>query len=180
MKEFINNIIPNLKNASEKLNAEAILKNQQWVLVNEDGITTTTYIFRSNNELLIVVNGDVTSGTWEYITKDKLLIKIGDQMLMYRNQFIDNRLLALKKDGLDIYNVFLNEKVIEEYLNNTLKIESYLNGFYRIDIQKKEEDKFIDFGKEKTEEESNRDERLLYIFFFFIILMSLLCIIFLL
>ena len=124
MKEFINNIIPNLKNASEKLNAEAILKNQQWVLVNEDGITTTTYIFRNNNELLIVVDGDVISGTWEYITKDKLLIKIGDQMLMYRNQFIDNRLLALKKDGLDIFNVFLNEKVIDEYLSNTLKIET--------------------------------------------------------
>lgn len=132
MKEFINHIIPNLKNTSEKLNASAILKNQQWILVNEDGITNNTYIFRDNKELLIVVDGNVTVGGWEFITKDKLLIKVDNEMLLYRNQLIDNKLLALKKDGSSAFSVFLNEKVADEFLNNVLKIESHLNSFYNL------------------------------------------------
>lgn len=133
MKDFINNIIPKIRAKSKQLNDESILKNQHWVMLDENGPTSTTYIFRDNNQLLVSINGNVTIGKWEYLTSEKILITLDNNIFLYKNHYFDDKLIALKKDGADIFAVFINESFLNNDLTSANSLEQYLNKTYSLE-----------------------------------------------
>tara|TARA_R110002126_G_C10307631_1_gene487714 strand:- start:570 stop:788 length:219 start_codon:yes stop_codon:yes gene_type:complete len=59
LKTYISNIIPKIQGFSKKLDDLTLLKNQNWVLINEKENTKNVFIFRDNNQVLIAKNGKV-------------------------------------------------------------------------------------------------------------------------
>jgi len=126
VKKVIENFLPRIKKFSKRLNDETALKNQQWILIDETGLTTITYIFRDKNQLLISKNGNVVIGAWEYLTSEKILLNFEENTYLYRNEYFDDKLLALKKDGAEIYSLFINEEFLNSFNNDIGKIESFI------------------------------------------------------
>ena len=128
MKTYISKILPNLKRYSKSLDKKAILIDQPWVHVNEEG-ALAKYIFRSNGELIISEKGKVKSGNWEYISgANSLLIRKDSAQYLLNQDFTDEALLALKYDGVQADSFILaNENLIPD-----LDVPKYLNElFYR-------------------------------------------------
>lgn len=126
MKKVIENFLPRIKKFSKRLNDETALKNQQWILIDETGLTTITYIFRDKNQLLISKNGNVLIGVWEYLTSEKILLNFEGNTYLYRNEYFDDKLLALKKDGSEIYSLFINEEFLNSFNNDIGKLETFI------------------------------------------------------
>lgn len=176
MKDFITNILPKIKVFSKRIDDETILKNQHWILLDDRGLTSTTYIFRDKNQLLVSIDGDVTIGTWEYLTNDKLLINLNNKMLLYRNQYFDDKILTLKKDGSEIYSVLINDKY-----SNINKIEEFLIQTYLIKVNKIESSSPIlaTTIKSSTDldnsKQKNQDDILKTMFFIFLFISLMGC-----
>lgn len=124
MKNYIEGLLPKLKSWSRQLDRESILKNIQWTMVDNQGLTDTIYIFRNNNELLVSVSGNVTIGTWEYLDTNTLLVTISDKSFLYSKEYFDDKLLALKKQGSVSYIFFVNNNLIK----NKLDFEYYISN----------------------------------------------------
>ena len=171
MKDFINNILPSIKAISKKIDDETILKNQHWVLLDEKGITGTTYIFRDKKQLLVSIDGDVCEGTWEYLTNDKILINLNGKMLLYRNQYFDDKILTLKKDNSEIYSVLINEKLISTGYDDINKIEEFLKETYQLKERERGipthliESTINEKGLDKLAKKENQDENVKTIIF---------------
>ena len=62
MKTFISDLIPKLLRFSQKLDNLTLLTNQHWVVIEDICNNKNVYIFRTNNELLISLNGKSEMG----------------------------------------------------------------------------------------------------------------------
>lgn len=136
MKTYLADIIPKIKQFSQKLDNLTLLTNQHWVVVDELRESKCVYIFRSNNELLISQNGRVEKGKWEYLGNNSLLIdKIGESFL-FRHGFFDEKILALKIDGKNEYAILVNENKIGREVNSIDTVLTLLTTKYlsQIDI----------------------------------------------
>ncbi len=137
MKKLLESILPRVQTYSKQLNDESILKNKQWVLIDEHGITFVTYIFRDKNLLLVSKKGNVSKGSWEYISKDKILITVEDKTYLYRNQYFDDKILLLKKDSSELYDIFINDSLIDEGYDSLEKLEILFKKSYLVDEEQK-------------------------------------------
>ncbi|MCU0445221.1 MAG: hypothetical protein MUE85_09915 [Microscillaceae bacterium] len=66
---------PQIQRFSEQMDNLALLTNQNWVVIAGIEHNKTVYSFRTNNELLILVNGKVEKGKWEYLGNKSLFLK---------------------------------------------------------------------------------------------------------
>lgn len=73
MKTFVADIIPQIQRFSQKLDNLTLLTNQNWVVLDQFTQSKTVYIFRSNGDLLIAVNGKVEKARWEYLGQNSML-----------------------------------------------------------------------------------------------------------
>jgi hypothetical protein len=126
MREYINSILPRIKQFSESLDKKAILIEQPWVFINDEG-NFEKLIFKKNQELIMSLNGIVTMGRWEYLPSAKsLLIDRNTNKILLNQEFIEKALLVLKYDGFsDKYFVLANENIIPD-----LDVESYLRRIF--------------------------------------------------
>lgn len=138
MKTFLLEIIPKIKRFSKKLDDLTVITNKHWLLIDEDNTEKTVFIFREqNNQLLISKNGKIEKGTWEYLGNDTLIIDRTDGSYLFKQGFIDDSVLALKIDGTQEYALLVNERKIEEfYLNSIDNILSFLRKEYVDEIHK--------------------------------------------
>jgi len=128
MNLYLNNIISRLMQFSRSLDEKEIFIEVPWVIIDEN-LNQQKYIFKRNGDLIMSFNGTVNIGKWEYLSAAKSLLidRIQDKILMNQN-FIDQAVMILKKDGLK------DEKLImaNEILIPDLNVESYLkNLFYQ-------------------------------------------------
>jgi len=130
MKTFVIDIIPKIKQYSERLDNITLLTSKHWVLLEELDRSKSVYIFRSNKELLISINGRVTKAKWEYIGNEAILIDIGNESYLLKHGFFDENILALKIDGLNEYALLVNESKFDQTLNTLEKISEVLNLQY--------------------------------------------------
>lgn len=126
LKNYIENLIPRLKKFSASLDKKEIFIDKPWIFVDEDD-NLQKFIFRRNGELLMSLNGKVTSGKWEYIpiAKSLLIDRVSDKILLNQS-FIDPAVMILKMDGSNGNNFILaNEELIP-----SLNVDEYLKKLY--------------------------------------------------
>jgi hypothetical protein len=173
MKAYLENLIPRLQKFSEKLDNTAVFTEHPWVLIDEETNTRQVLIFRNkDNELLVSQNGKVEKGKWEYLVHLKsLLIERNNEIFLFNQGFMDDSVMILKKDGLQEYQVLVNENKVKDF-----KIEKVLKDLEVRYIQKNidvNETKkvFVDMKKETSR--IKYDVNWLYLF----ILIMLICLI---
>lgn len=130
MKTYILDLPNRLNRISENLDVKSVLCNKSWVVFNETG-DKELYIFQENGELIISLNGVVTSAAWQYISANKtILIKGKDQSYMLHPSFYDNVLFVLSLDGKKESCMFLiDENNKDSFIPKSLgDIQSHLLG----------------------------------------------------
>jgi hypothetical protein len=131
MKFFTLSILNQILSFSKNLENTSILTDNQWVLYNEkNNDTKTIYIFRSNNQLLISINGKISKEKWEFIGDNTLILDIGEESYLFRNGFIDDEILALKQDSYENYAIFINGSNKKIQLKTLKELELYLENKY--------------------------------------------------
>ncbi|ADV50906.1 hypothetical protein Celal_3651 [Cellulophaga algicola DSM 14237] len=138
MKAYISDIIPKIQTYSKKLDDLSFLLNQNWISLNELESKKIVYIFRENSELLIIENGVVNNGSWDYINSQSIIINFKNQPLLFKHGFLDENIMALKIDGTDGFVFFINESKSNYDLNNINSVNQFLYDKY-IAIKKSEE-----------------------------------------
>jgi hypothetical protein len=135
MIDYLTSLLPRLQQFSKSLNDTAIFADVPWAFIDGDG-ERVTYIFRRNNELLVSKHGEVTTGHWEYLAAmQSLLIEHANRKRMYNQGFVDNVVMALRKDGTNELFLLANQQALPDldavkYLEKKaeVKIEPFSSG----------------------------------------------------
>ncbi|MBK6732009.1 MAG: hypothetical protein IPG60_13965 [Bacteroidetes bacterium] len=130
MYTYVADIIPKIQKFSRKLDDMTLLMNQHWVLIEEGSNVKTVYIFRSNNDLLISLNGKVQKAKWDYLGNRSLLIDIKDDSYLLKLSFHDENIAALKVDSKEEYAFMVNEEKYFTGINSISNIIKFLNTEY--------------------------------------------------
>lgn len=130
MKTFLADIIPSIQRYSKKLDDLSWLNNHHWVSLGDIHDEKKVFIFRSNKQLLISINGIVEKGTWDYIGNQSILIEIKNDSFLLRHGFLDEYIFALKLDGTQSYAFLINETKFNTELNTIQDVLSYLKMRY--------------------------------------------------
>jgi hypothetical protein len=110
MKEYLINIVNDLRQFSNTLNKKALLLNKPWALIDSD-LGIQKIIFNANKDLILSRDGNVTIGKWEYLSEARslLLDRVTDKILC-REEYVDDHILILRRDGTkDGFIVLANE-----------------------------------------------------------------------
>lgn len=153
MKTFILNIPNEIRNWSNRLDAETILQSNSWNAINEDGVKEV-YIFESNGQLLISRNGAVSKARWSFKSVNASIVidTLDDKSYMLIPACYDKKVLTLQVDGTNQYAIFVSQKFVEE-----LQFKSIADARLYI-CDKSEYDRRIE--KEKTDEANRRQFKL--------------------
>jgi hypothetical protein len=124
MPLYLQNLLPRLRQFSQSLEKKELLVDQPWILTG-DVPNKQQFIFRRDGTLIQSVNGDVETGTWEYIAAaQSLLIQSNSIKILLNHAFFDKGVLLLKKDGSpDNPWILANERIIPD-----LDVETYLKN----------------------------------------------------
>lgn len=156
MKTYLLNIPKELKKFSQKLDANALLCNKTWEVLNDEG-DKQVFIFESNGRLIISTNGDVTNSTWQFITaNNSIIITALGQTTMLRPAFIDGVLFAMQKDGTEECLFLIDEQNKSICPNRTLaelKLYFYQEAKKVLEAEEKQRE------KEQREQERQQRER---------------------
>jgi len=117
MIQYINDLIPRLKQFSENLDKKELFIEIPWVIV-DNNLNQQKFIFRRNGDFVMSLNGQVTIGKWEYLSAARSLLidRIQDKILLNQN-FIDPAVMVLKMDGLKDENLILANEILLPDLN---------------------------------------------------------------
>ncbi|MEO9478389.1 MAG: hypothetical protein ABJF56_16530 [Maribacter dokdonensis] len=132
MKTFVTDLIPKIQRYSQKLDDLTKLTNQHWVSLGEISEEKKVFIFRSNNQLLISLNGIVERGSWDYLGNKSLLLETKNHSYLMKHGFLDENIFALKLDSTETYAFFINETRYDKELNNITDILIYLEDKYLV------------------------------------------------
>jgi hypothetical protein len=126
MIQYINRILPRLREYSADLDKKEIFIEKPWVIVDYD-LNQQKYIFKRDGDLIMSLNGQVSIGKWEYLSAAKCLLidRVQDKILLNQN-FIDPAVMILKKDGFYDENLIL----VNEILLPDLNVAGYLKQLY--------------------------------------------------
>lgn len=135
MKAYLYSIPKLIKNVSQALDAQSILCDKSWVLFNDAGVKQL-FIFQKDGTLLIVTNGVVTESSWKYLSvNNSIIIKSGDESMMFHPAFLDDAVFALQQDGVQSCLFMIDEKNKLSFLPQTL---SDLNNYFLEQQEKKQ------------------------------------------
>ena len=146
MKYYLKDILNRLQKHSATLDQSSFLVDKPWV-VSDNGDKFEKLIFKRDGSVILSINGDVTIGKWEYLPEAQaLLVDYGDKKKLYRHQYLDEAVLALKVDGFhtddDNYYLLANENVVGDYNAKRYLIEKsnsnpkHLSRPPKIDVQR--------------------------------------------
>ena len=124
MNEIIQYFLKSLANSSLSLKKKGIFINKPWGLIDDDG-EIQTLIFKKNKELILSKNGKAKEGRWDYFPEARSLLidRVTDKLLL-KEQYIDENVIILKKDGTDNdFFALANENSIPDY-----NVPKYLHG----------------------------------------------------
>jgi hypothetical protein len=100
LQDLIKDLQSTLKNYSKGLANKNLLVDIPWTMVDGD-LNLQRLIFRKDNSLYIVREGEIQESKWEYLpAMSSLIIEIGGKKMLMNEVFADGKALILKKDGL--------------------------------------------------------------------------------
>ncbi|MDD4408878.1 MAG: hypothetical protein PHC47_03450 [Clostridia bacterium] len=139
MNEILKYFTNSLSNKTLSLKKKGVLIEKPWTLIDDDG-EIQKLIFKRDKGLILSKNGVVSEGNWDYYPEARaLLIDRRKDKLLLKEQFIDNNVLILKKDGTsNDFFALANENTLPD-----LNIPKYLNSL-KIKEFKIKEKKLID------------------------------------
>ena len=123
MNDLLKYFVKSLAVSTVSLKKKGILIEKPWALIDDDG-EIQKLIFKRDKGLVLSKNGKVTEGSWDYYPEAKALLidRVNDKLLL-KEQFIDDNVLILKKDGTDNdFFALANENTLPDY-----NIPKYLN-----------------------------------------------------
>ena len=124
MDPIIKYSLNSIKQFTLSLKKKSLLIDKPWILIDNDG-AIQKFIFKKDKGLVLSKNGKVTEGSWEYFAEARsLLIDRQTDKLLLNEEFVDENVLLLKKDGTENeFYALANENVIPDY-----NIPKYLNS----------------------------------------------------
>ncbi len=137
MNEIIKYYVQSLTGATQTLKKKSILLEKPWALVDNDG-AIQKLIFSKDNKLILSKNGVVTEGSWNYHPEAKsLFIDRGTDKLLLNEQYIDENVLILKRDGTDNeFFALANENTVPDYnvanYLKSIKSKLYITRKFRL------------------------------------------------
>jgi hypothetical protein len=99
MIEFIKNILPRLKAASQKVNKKEQLVDRTWVWVGFAEEFSTIHFLR-DQRLLVTKRGDVTEGKWEFVGNELIHLSSEGFNIMLNHGILFGGLLVIQKQGV--------------------------------------------------------------------------------
>jgi hypothetical protein len=133
MKYYVSQIIPRLSSFSKKLDKIAAICDRKWTIVDGED-EPTTYIFRDKNELLMVKGGVVKKAKWDVVNKDDIVIEQNEEILMFKQAFIDENIFVLNLFNTNNYlHLVDSEKVVAKTIK---ELENILNKRYLVEKSK--------------------------------------------
>lgn len=131
MKSYILDIIPKIQRFSKQLDDSTNLIGHHWVLFSDSlNELKTVYIFRSQNELLISRNGIVEKSKWEYIGNESIIIETDGKTYLLKHGFLDENILALRRDSFNDFSIFINESKANQEFNSIDDVVGFLRKSY--------------------------------------------------
>lgn len=135
MKSYILDIIPKIQRFSRKLDDTSNLLGHHWVLFDDSlNETKTVFIFRAQNELIIAKNGIIEKARWDYLGNDSIILETQENSFLMKHGFLDEKILALKRDSFNDFSIFINESKANQEFNSIEHIVSFLDKTYLLSI----------------------------------------------
>lgn len=173
LQDLIKNLQSSLKSYNQGLAKQNLLVDIPWTMVDGD-LNIQRLIFRKDNSLYIVKEGEIQESKWEYLAAmDSLVITVGGKKLLLNEVFADEKALILKKDGISMdYLCFANQNELPD-----LNLVEYFEKFSKSRSVIEDLSKNENLEKEEFEEtnESNNFHIGIYIIIvlFFMIILSI-------
>ena len=99
---YLNAILPHIKQWGEDLREQQFYTNRPWMEVRDDERfhDVILHFFNDGGNYMIVTNGDIRNGKWQYMTSaNKLILSAGKGSEMYDLAYMDKNFFVLKKHG---------------------------------------------------------------------------------
>lgn len=115
LQEKIKDLQSSLKKYSQNLAKKNQLVDIPWTMVDGD-LNLQRLIFRKDNSLYIVKEGEINESKWEYLSElDSLVIELGGKKILMNEIYSDTKALILKKDGSSHnFLAFANQKELPD------------------------------------------------------------------
>lgn len=131
MRDYLYNIVPKLQPFDYSLHHDNQFINQEWILINGIDSSTSRYIFKPNNELVISENNEVTKTRWSFINSNFLSITTEDGIVLIKAYYKDKDMLVLNQKASEDYSFFVNSTNAVETINSKEDIQEFLKERYR-------------------------------------------------
>ncbi|WP_460219138.1 hypothetical protein [Psychroserpens sp. MEBiC05023] len=131
MKEYLHNVIPNLKPFDYTLHHDDLFINQQWVLVNEISKKKSIYTFKADNILEISRKQSIIETSWTLDIQNVFSIETEDGLITVKAYFKDDDVLVLNHQDKKEFAVFINTTNYTKDLNSIEDIQKYLSDKYK-------------------------------------------------
>jgi hypothetical protein len=140
LQDLIKDLQSSLKSYSQGLANKNMLVDIPWTMVDGD-LNLQRLIFRKDNSLYIVKEGEIQESKWEYLpAMNSLVIEIGGKKILMNEVFADGKALILKRDGVSReFLSFANQNELPD-LNLFGHLKSIENIKTRIQETAEEED----------------------------------------
>ena len=141
MKTFLFNSLNRFRRYSEELDTMAEIRkclcDKAWQVFNNSG-DKEVYIFQEDGRLIISINGNITRGSWQYLSvNNSIAISASNQEYMVHPAFLDNILFALQVDGTENYAFLIDQKNAQNFAPKSL---DDLHQYFRQKEQKRIEE----------------------------------------
>ena len=169
MKTFLFDSLNRFRRYSKELDTMAEIRKclcgKAWLVFNNSG-DREVYIFKEDGSLIISINGNITRGSWQYLSENNsIAISASNQEYMVHPAFLDNILFALQVDGTENYAFLIDQKNAQNFAPRSL---DDLHQYFRQKEQKRieeenrkrEEQRLAELKRIEEENRKREEERL--------------------
>lgn len=102
LQDLIKDLQSTLKTYSQGLAKQNLLVDISWTMVDGD-LNLQRLIFRKDNSLYIVKEGEIQESKWEYLpAMNSLVIEVGGKKTLMNEVFADGKAVILKSGGVSL------------------------------------------------------------------------------
>ncbi|NVK53830.1 MAG: hypothetical protein HWD85_12915 [Flavobacteriaceae bacterium] len=145
LQDLIKDLQSNLRNYSQGIAKQNLLVDIPWTMV-DGNLNLQRLIFRKDNSLYIVREGEIQESKWEYLpAMNSLVIEVGGKKILMNEVFADGKALILKRDGMALdFLSFANQNELPD-----LNLVGHLKQLIDYEKTKNNQDPQVEFEQTK-------------------------------